>query len=88
MIENIEVQDVITLDDDKEYVVAGKAVYDNVNYLHLVNIEDFSVKFAALSDDKVIILKNKEDRNLIDELTPQFLDSASKAFAQLVANKE
>ena len=88
MIENISVQDVIELNDNKEYVVAGKAVYNNVNYLHLVNIEDLSVKFAAIYDNNAIILRNKEDRKLIDELTPMFLESTSKALAQLVNDKE
>ena len=88
MTKNINVQDVIKLNDDKEYVVAGEAVYNNINFLHLVNVEDLSIKFAAISDNKVIILKNKEDRKLIDELIPLFLKSTYKAFAQSVKGYE
>jgi hypothetical protein len=88
MIENIDVQDVITLDDNKEYVVAGKAVYDDIDYLHLVNVDDLSVKFAAIADNKAIILRNNEDRELIEELTPLFIKSTSDALTQLFNDNE
>ncbi len=88
MIENISVQDVIKLNDNKEYVVAGKAVYNNINFLHLVNVDDLSIKFAAISGNNAIILKNKEDRKLIDELIPLFLKSTYQSFAQSVKDNE
>lgn len=83
MIDKINVHDVITFENNKEYMVAGKALYNNVNYLQLVGVEDFTIKFAAVTGNKAIILKNKEDRKLINALIPLFLESASKAMMKL-----
>ena len=33
---NIEIEDILTLDDDKDYVVISKAVIDGVNYYYLI----------------------------------------------------
>lgn len=81
--ENIEISDIITLDDDKEYIVSGKASYGNVNYLYLINKDDYSMAFAAISGNNVILLDNKVDKPIIDELIPLFLQNISKMYIDL-----
>lgn len=69
---NIEMRDTITLDDNKEYLVVGKANYKNTDYLFLIETEELTLKFAALADTKVLLLNNKTDKALIGELFPLF----------------
>ena len=88
MIDKIDVHDTITLDDNKKYLVAGKALYNNVNYLFLVNTDEYSMKFGAVSGNQLIVLDNKKDKVLIEALTPLFLESVSKVYADLIKNNE
>ena len=78
--EGIEISDIITLDDDKEYMVSGKACYGKINYLYLINKDDYSMAFAAVSGNDVILLDNKNDKAIIDELIPLFLQSITKMY--------
>lgn len=86
MIDQVDVHDTITLDDNKKYLVVGKAVYNNVNYLYLINIDEYSMKFGAVTGNKLIVLDNKKDKALIETLTPLFLESISKIYADLIKN--
>ena len=85
--EVVEINDIITLDNNKEYLVSGKTVYNNVNYLYLINKEDYSLAFAAISGNRVIILNNKEDKILIEELMPLFLKSITESYMKLYNKK-
>ena len=79
---SIEISDIITLDNDKEYMVSGKTLYGNVNYLYLINTNDYSMDFAAVSGNNVILLDNKNDKTIIDELIPLFLQSITKMYME------
>ena len=81
--EAIELRDTITLDDDKEYFVTGKTIYDDLEYLALFNTEDYSMKFGVLVEDQLVVLDNKEDKGIIDELIPLFLKSISQEYIEL-----
>ena len=65
---NIEISDIITLDNNKKYIVTGIAEYEKVNYLYLLNDDDYSMAFAAIKGNKILLLNNKEDKILINEL--------------------
>ncbi len=84
MLEKIDVQDTIVLDDDKKYLVVGKALYNEVNYLYLVSPSDYSIEFVALADNKVIILNKETDKPLINLLTPLFTKSTSDYYMDLL----
>ena len=88
MIDKIDVQDTIKLDDNKEYLVAGKALYENVNYLFLVNVKEYTMKFAALTGNQLIILNNEKDQSLIEKITPMILKSTSDSYKELLENDE
>ena len=46
---NFDYQDIVTLDDDKKYVVASKANYDNKDYVYLVELNNPSnLKFMEV----------------------------------------
>jgi hypothetical protein len=81
--EEIEMGDSITLDDNKEYFVSGKCIFDDIDYLSLVSVDDYSLKFAALVGKQVVLLDNKEDKDIIDELVPLFLQSIAKEYMEL-----
>jgi len=70
---NIDVKDLITLDDENEYVVAGKADYNGITYYCLVDIHDNSnIKFCYLDNDEFV---ESSDKILNTKLLPLFLKS-------------
>jgi hypothetical protein len=83
---NIDLGDTLTLDDKKDYIVAGKTNYNKVNYLYLVNNTDYDMVFAAITNNKLIILNKKEDIILIDKLIPLFLQSVTDLYIKLKEN--
>ena len=38
----IEQGEILTLEDDKEYVVAATTILDGINYVYLINSVDYS----------------------------------------------
>ena len=87
-LDNIELQDIITLDNNIDYIVLGKAKLDEIDYLYLLNNEDYSMNFAAIADNQIVMLDNKEDKMLINSLLPMFLDSISKNVLDDLIKKE
>jgi hypothetical protein len=75
--EIIDISDTITLDDDKEYVVTGKTLYDDLEYVSLLNTKDYSMKFGVLVEDQIVMLDNEEDKEIIERLLPLLLQSIS-----------
>lgn len=82
-INDIDILDTLTLDNHVDYVVAGKAKYDEVDYLFLVNTEAYILRFAALSGDQLLMLDNKKDKGVIEKLFPLFVESASNKYTEI-----
>ncbi len=61
----INVNDVIKLSDNNEYLVVSKVNYENNIYLYLVNINNINVKFVELNYNQVIEVT---DNDILDEL--------------------
>jgi len=73
----VEIQNVIKLDDNNEYVVVGKADYEKEIYLYIVDINDNSkFKITKLDKDKLIEIENNKE--LIRKLIILFYESAIK----------
>jgi len=73
----VEIENVIKLDDNNEYVVVGKADYENEIYLYIVDINDNSkFKITKLDKDKLIEVENNKE--LIRKLIILFYESAIK----------
>lgn len=85
--EIIDISDTITLDDDKEYVVTGKTLYDDLEYVSLLNTKDYSMKFGVLVEDQIVMLDNEEDKEIIERLLPLLLQSVSQEYLKVV-NKD
>lgn len=69
MIANIK--DVITLDDDNDYVVVSKIKYDNKYYYYLIDMNKRSnIKFCYEDGEYLVQFS---DSKLIEKLLPQFL---------------
>ena len=56
------VQDIITLSDDKKYMIMSKTNHEGVTYLFLMNVDDDKdYKFCNLDKEKKLFeLKNQE----------------------------
>ena len=66
----IDVKDVLTLEDDKKYVVVSKIDYENKVYFYLVGVEEITdVKFGYLDNDEFVEINDKE---LVTKLLPYF----------------
>ncbi len=85
--EIIDISDTITLDDDKEYVVTGKTLYDDLEYVSLLNTKDYYMKFGVLVEDQIVMLDNEEDKEIIERLLPFLLQSVSQEYLKVV-NKD
>ena len=67
---NIEMKDIITLDDDNEYVVTSKTNYEDKTYYFLVDKNNVSnIKFCYEDKDELVESSNKE---LNTKLLPLF----------------
>lgn len=67
----IDIKDVLTLDDNNEYVVISKINYDNKNYYYLLDKNDSgNIKFCYQDNDELVELNDKE---LVTKLLPLFV---------------
>lgn len=58
---NIEIEDVLTLDDDKDYVVVSKTNVDDINYYYLIEDSDNpSVMFCYEDKDELVDITDSE----------------------------
>lgn len=73
----INVKDVVTLEDNKEYCVASKTVFEGNTYYFLVEIEDTkNIKICRESiENNSLILTEVEDTNSIQKLLFAFNES-------------
>lgn len=68
----IEKQDILTLEDQKEYVVVCTANYENINYYYIVDIENVdNFKFVKIENDNLFEIK---DKDLVTRLIPLFIN--------------
>lgn len=73
---NIEVRDVITLNNDKEYVVCSKAFYEGKNYYYLVDKNDpTNLMFCYEEKNELVELQDKE---LTTQLLPLFYENGKQ----------
>lgn len=67
----IEQGEVLTLENDKDYVVASSTVLDEINYVYLMNINDYG-DFLFCAYDEVDGLYEVEDKELLNQLIQIF----------------
>lgn len=74
---NIEIKDIITLNDNKNYVVCSKTEYQGANYYYLMDIENNeNIKFVQekQADGKTTMFE-VEDKELLQQLLPLFFEA-------------
>ena len=67
----LEQGEVITLENDKDYAVAGTTILDDINYVYLMNMTDYS-DFLFCAFDEVDGLYEVEDPELLNQLIAIF----------------
>lgn len=82
---NIDVFDTLTLDDNNKYLVSAKAVNDSKNYFLLVdtnNNANILILEEFIVNDE-IHMRVVEDKNVLDNIMPLFLESAKNSLETL-----
>ena len=68
----INIQDIITLNDNREYVVVSKVLIQNKEYICIIDIIDHTnLKYAEIKKDHINII-NKDEKELLEILIPLF----------------
>lgn len=79
---NIDIKDVITLDDNNEYVVVNKVNYNDKNYYYLIDMEDSeNLMFCYEDNGDLVEVKDKE---LTAKLLPLFLEKSNDIINELM----
>ena len=77
----IDIKDVITLDDDNEYVVVSKVEYEDKIYIYLLDKNtNTNVKFCYQDNDELVELN---DKDLVTRLLPLFYETAKSEFKNI-----
>ena len=75
---NIEVKDLVTLDNDIEYIVTSKTTYEDNIYYYFVNNKD--------SNDFKILRLNKDNNKLIEFDNPDLIKKLLPLFVKETLN--
>ncbi len=67
----IEQGEILTLEDDKEYVVVATTILDDINYVYLMDSKDYS-NFMFCAYDQTDGLYEVEDNELLQQLLEIF----------------
>ena len=86
---NIDIKDLITLDDNNEYAVCSKAMYQGIEYLYLIDInENQNFKFAHIeARENELELKETFDKKLIQALLPLFAEKGKDILAEILSHR-
>lgn len=72
----INIKDILTLDDNNEYVVVSKVKHNNKDYYYLIDKNNNkNIKFCYGDNDELVEIENKE---LITLLLPLFVNAAGE----------
>lgn len=75
----IDIRDILTLDDNNEYVVVSKILYADKTYYYLVDKNNNeNLKFCYENEDNLVELN---DKVLVTKLLPLFLDAAKSVIS-------
>lgn len=78
----IDIRDILTLDDNNEYVVVSKITYEDKIYYYLVDKNDnANLKFCYEKEDNLVELN---DKVLVTKLLPLFLEASKDIINELV----
>ena len=79
----INIKDTLVLDDDNEYVVVSKVVYNEKNYYYILDkYESSNFKVCYLENDELVEI---EDEKLVKTLIPLFFDNAKEDIIDILS---
>lgn len=82
----MNIKDVLTLSDGKDYIIVSKVNHDYKIYLCLVDINDNrNVKFCYLENDEIVLLK-KED--ITGDLALKLLNQMKDTTVEMMKNNQ
>lgn len=85
----LEKNEVLTLEDGKDYVVASSIILDGINYVYLINTINFS-KMMFCSYDQVDGLFEVENPEILDKIIKMFnedLNGPAGLTQEMIAEK-
>jgi|GEM_PF-2159444 len=84
----IDIKDLITLDDNSKYAVCSKAIYQGIEYLYLIDINDnLNFKFAKIEiRNEELKLIETQDEQLIQALLPLFAENSKDILNEIEQN--
>ncbi|MBQ7140771.1 MAG: hypothetical protein IJO32_04645 [Bacilli bacterium] len=80
---NVNINDILTLDNDMEYIVCSKIDYNNDDYLYLININN-NLDFKILKYNKNTETLIEVNSEKIQVLLPLFYKVGIKNFNDLI----
>ncbi len=81
---SIDIKDIVTLDDDNEYVVASKTIYNDRMYYYLVDINKPENLMFCYEDNGELVESNNKEVNT--ELLPLFYNVSKNILQELSNN--
>ena len=73
---SIELKDILTLDNNKEYVVLSKTFYNNVEYYYLMELKNRDeIKFCYLDGEDLVESLDKELNTVLLQMCLNSLNS-------------
>ena len=80
---NLKMKDVITLGDNKDYIITSVATIDGFQYLYLVEIYNYSnIKFCKVTQkENTYTLQEINDNNTLIKIMPILSSSIIDSFA-------
>ncbi len=81
---SIDIKDIVTLDDDNEYVVASKTIYNDRMYYYLVDINKPENLMFCYEDNGELVESNNKELNT--ELLPLFYNVSKNILQELSNN--
>lgn len=85
---NIDINDRVTLSNDKRYIVISKINYEDKIYYFLNGFDDktdIKICLEDVSNSSLVVVK---DRDLIDRLFPLFLKKSEEVVSQMMKDED
>lgn len=81
----MKTNDVIVLDDLKEYVVVSKVNHKGSDYIFIIEVNNTSnYKFAEVEDGEISVIE-ADEQELLDEIIPLFGLDAQKTIEKITS---
>ena len=74
----MEIGNILTLSDDNEYAIVDYFIYNGVNYIYLVDINNnTNMIYAKVNNDEIIVLNDPDEIEHVIKLINEHVHSES-----------